>query len=484
MALETSGFQLSQFDRAPNIPGNIGVVDTKAIYASVTNALKQNEALRTLQQVQGLNDAQTAYQTAQAQGLLSNLPDTLAADKAKSQLLSAEATAGLRGVTPQVDAQIAKSLLSSASDTAAMPLVPNRVAAEKAKLASETAMSGVTADPEMAKRIVMAKTLGTGTYATREAAIRVLGDPNSTEFARRAAEIALGLAPKAVAPGIGYQVLTDADGSTRLVATNKVSPGAMDVLTGQVIGTAPGTRPAMAPQQLSLLPTTATAPAAAAPEAAVTPTASAAAPEAAVTPTVAAPAAPAAPAASNSFWLGQSAGEKVSEKDISQVKSEWLKKLPSLEGAVREMESKVVQTEKLLDEAETRVSVLNTGLVGQALRGIGGTGAFDLNELLKPVRTNIFTSELAQMRANSPTGGAVGNVTDVEGNKLEAALGSLDTAQSKGQLIDNIEKVRTARREVLKNLKGTLNQYRQYLSGYGEKPGSAPSLEQRLNKYK
>jgi hypothetical protein len=103
---------------------------------------------------------------------------------------------------------------------------------------------------------------------------------------------------------------------------------------------------------------------------------------------------------------------------------------------------------------------------------------------LKPVRTNIFTSELAQMRANSPTGGAVGNVTDVEGNKLEAALGSLDTAQSKGQLIDNIEKVRTARREVLKNLKGTLNQYRQYLSGYGEKPGSAPSLEQRLNKYK
>lgn len=98
MALETSGFQLSQFDRAPNIPGNIGVVDTKAIYASVSNALKQNETLRTLQQVQGLNDAQTAYQTAQAQGLLSNLPDTLAADKAKSQLFAAQTDAALPDV--------------------------------------------------------------------------------------------------------------------------------------------------------------------------------------------------------------------------------------------------------------------------------------------------------------------------------------------------------------------------------------------------
>ena len=489
MALETSGFQLSQFDRAPNIPGNIGVVDTKSIYDSVTSALKQHETFRTLQQVQGLNDASMAYQTAQAQGLLSNLPDTLAAQRAQSRLLSAEATAGLRGVSPQVDAQIAKYLLSSASDTASMPLVPNRAAAEKAKLKSEEVMSVAMSDPKIVEQIALNKTLGTPANATRQKAISILEDPNSSEFARRAAEITLGFTAKAAAPGIGYQVLTGPDGSTRLVATNKTAVGAQDLLTGQVLGVAPGTRSTMAPQQLSLLPTPAAAPAAAAAAPAAAAAAPAAAAPAAAAPYVLVNGVPTgSPAASNSFWLGQSAGEKVSEKDISQIKSEWLKKMPAMEASVRDMESKVVQSEKFLDDAQNKISMMTTGVIGQMTRGVGGTDAFDLNDLLKSVRTNIFIAELAQMRANSPTGGAVGNVTDVEGDKLESVLGSLNTAQSKGQLIDNIDRVRSARRETLQNLKATLNDYRQYMNGYGTTPAksapSGPSLEDRLNKYK
>ena len=499
MALETSGFQLSQFDRAPNIPGNIGVVDTKSIYDSVTSALKQQEVFRTLQQVQGLTDATTAYQTAQAQGLLSNWPDTLAAQRAQSRLLSSESTEGLRGVTSKVDAQIAKYLLSSASDTASMPLVPNRAAAEKAKLESERVMSVAMSDPEIARRIAMSKTLGTGTNASREKAIATLADPSAPEFAKRAAEMYLGLTAKAAAPGIGYMTVTGPDGSSEVVATNKNAVGVTRLSTGETIGVAPGTRPTMAPQQLSLLPT----PAAAAPAApaAAAPAAPAAAAPAAAAPAAAAPAAAAAapaapyvlvngvptgsPAASNSFWLGQSAAEKTSEKDISQIKSEWLKKMPAMEASVRDMESKVVQSEKFLDDAQNKISMMTTGVIGQMTRGVGGTDAFDLNDLLKSVRTNIFIAELAQMRANSPTGGAVGNVTDVEGDKLESVLGSLNTAQSKGQLIDNIDRVRSARRETLQNLKATLNDYRQYMNGYGTTPAkSAPSLEDRLNKYK
>jgi len=98
MALETSGFQLQQLQQSPSIPTNVGKVDTQAIYDSVTSALKQNETFRTLQHVQGLNDATTAYQTAQAQGLLSNLPDTLAADRAKSQLFAAQTNAAMPDV--------------------------------------------------------------------------------------------------------------------------------------------------------------------------------------------------------------------------------------------------------------------------------------------------------------------------------------------------------------------------------------------------
>jgi hypothetical protein len=506
MALETSGFQLSQFDRAPNIPGNVGVVDTKSIYDSVTNALKQHEVFRTLQQVQGLNDASMAYQTAQAQGLLSNLPDTLAAQRAQSRLLSAEATAGLRGVSPQVDAQIAKYLLSSASDTASMPLVPNRAAAEKAKLKSEEVMSGVMADPEIARRIAMSKTLGTGTNASREKAIATLADPSAPEFAKRAAEMYLGLTAKAAAPGIGYMTVTGPDGSSEVVATNKNAVGVTRLSTGETIGVAPGTRPTMAPQQLSLLPTpAAAAPAAAAPAAAAPAAAApAAAAPAAAAPAAAAPAAaaPAAaapyvlvngvptnsPAASNSFWLGQSAAEKTSEKDISQIKSEWLKKLPALDSSIRLMELQVAADEISLDRALEQIAenpLRSTGIGAMLFRELGGSKALDLVETLEPVRTNIFTGELAQMRANSPTGGAVGNVTDVEGNAFKAALGSLNTVQSADQLVINIEKVRNARKLAVQNLKRTMSDYRAYLNGYGTTPAkSEPSVDEVLKLYK
>ena len=513
MALETSGFQLSQFDRAPNIPGNIGVVDTKSIYDSVTSALKQQEVFRTLQQVQGLNDASMAYQTAQAQGLLSNLPDTLAAQRAQSRLLSSESTEGLRGVTSKVDAQIAKSLLSSASDTASLPLVPDRAAAEKAKLKSEQVTSGIMAEPETARSVIMAKTMG-ATGATRQSAIAILENPNSSEFARRAAEMALGFTAKAAAPGIGYQVLTGPDGVTRLVATNKTAVGAQDLLTGQVLGVAPGTRPTMAPPLLMSQPLaapaataptatapTATAPTAAAP-AATAPAATAPAAPAPAAPAAAAPAA-AAPAApyvlvngvptgsreqADSFWLGQSSGEKTSEKDISQIKSEWLKKLPALDSSIRLMELQVAADEVSLNRALEQIKenpLLSTGIGAMLFRELGGSKALDLKETLEPVRTNIFTGELSQMRANSPTGGAVGNVTDVEGTAFKAALGSLNTAQSADQLILNIEKVREARKRAVENLKRTMSDYRGYLNGYGATPAkSEPSVDEILNLYK
>ena len=465
MALETSGFQLSQFDRAPNIPGNIGVVDTKSIYDSVTSALKQQEVFRTLQQVQGLTDATTAYQTAQAQGLLSNLPDTLAAQRAQSRLLSSESTEGLRGVTSKVDAQIAKSLLSSASDTASLPLVPDRAAAEKAKLKSEQVTSGIMAEPETARSVIMAKTMG-ATGATRQSAIAILENPNSSEFARRAAEMALGFTAKAAAPGIGYQVLTGPDGVTRLVATNKTAVGAQDLLTGQVLGVAPGTRPTMAPPLLMSQP-------------------------------LAAPAAPyvlvnGVPTGSreqaDSFWLGQSSGEKTSEKDISQIKSEWLKKLPALDSSIRLMELQVQADEVSLNRALAQIAenpLRSTGIGAMLFKELGGSKALDLVETLEPVRTNIFTGELAQMRANSPTGGAVGNVTDVEGNAFKAALGSLNTAQSARQLILNIETVREARKRAVENLKRTMSDYRGYLNGYGATPAkSEPSVDEILNLYK
>jgi len=478
--MPTQGFQLSQFSRAPQVPGNIGVVDTKSIYGSVVDALKSFEAARTAQQVQAATDAELALATQKAATEQALLTPESEARRARANLLASEATAAMPGVDVAAGAKRAADILSRATSDSSLGLVSDRTATEKAKLAAERVLGTVLSDEDLVRRQQQYKSLGTA-GAARQRNLDILADPNAAPFARQAAAIALGIEPKAVAPGIGYQVLTDANGNQRLVATNKAAVGAMDVVTGQMVGgVAPGTRPTMAPSQLSLLPNQvqpSAAPAAAPAAPAAPAPAGGAAP---LTPTV-----QAAPrATTDNIWLGQSAGEKATQQDISQVKSEWFKKLPALEAAIRAMETKVVQGEKTLEEAENRLSAFNTGIVGQALRGVGGTPAFDLNELLKPVRTNIFTAELDQMRANSPTGGAVGNVTDVEGNKFESALGSLDIAQSKGQLLDQIENVRNARREVLNNMKKTVEEYRRYLGGFGGQTAAQPTLEERMAAYR
>lgn len=474
--MPTQGFQLSQFSRAPQVPGNIGVVDTKSIYGSVVDALKSFEAARTAQQVQAATDAELALATQKAATEQALLTPESEARRARANLLASEAAAAMPGVDVAARAKRAADILSSATSESSLGLVPDRTATEKAKLEAERVLGRVLSDEDLVRRQQQYKSLGTA-GAARQRNLDILADPNAAPFARQAAAIALGIEPKAVAPGIGYQVLTDANGNQRLVATNKTAVGAMDVVTGQMVGgIAPGTRPTMAPSQLSLLPNQVQPSAAPAAPAAPAPAAGAAP----LTPTVQAAPRP----TTDNIWLGQSAGEKATQQDISQVKSEWFKKLPSLEAAIRAMETKVVQGEKALEEAENRVSAFNTGIIGQALRGYGGTPAFDLNELLKPVRTNIFTAELDQMRANSPTGGAVGNVTDVEGNKFESALGSLDIAQSKGQLLDQIENVRNARREVLNNMKKTVEEYRRYLGGFGGQTAAQPTLEERMATYR
>ena len=485
--MPTQGFQLSQFSRAPQVPGNIGVVDTKSIYGSVVDALKSFEAARTAQAAQQATDAELSLAAQKAATEQALLGSESAARRANANLLAAKATEGLRGVTPEVNAQIAKNLLSSTTDTAMLPLVPKQVETMEAKLGAEKTLAGVMSDPELVRQLQTNKALGS-TGVARQRALDTLANPDATPFARQAAAIYLGIEPKAVQAGIGYQVLTGPDGSTRLVAVNKSAVGAQDVASGATIGVAPGTRPSMLPAGAGSLmpnrvvPTAAPAPAPApAPVPAPAATAAALAPtaEVALTPTVQ----PTVKLATDSTWLGPTLAAKASAQDLSQIKSEWYKKLPNLEASLREMETNVKQGEKDLDKALGEINRLSAGFSAWLTQGIGGTPAKDLTTTLAPIKTNIFTNQLATMRANSPTGGAVGNVTDTEGQKLESALGALDITASPDKLRENIEIVRQRRREGLENLRTTLTEYRRYLDGYAGTPGGGATMtrEQQLS---
>jgi hypothetical protein len=114
-----------------------------------------------------------------------------------------------------------------------------------------------------------------------------------------------------------------------------------------------------------------------------------------------------------------------------------------------------------IDKAFDQISPFTTGLIGDIrstmLGRVTGSGAYDLEKTLDTVKANIGFKELEDMRAASPTGGALGQVAVQELLYLQAALSSLDKGQSQGQLRENLMKVRTH----FNNWKKTVQQSRE-----------------------
>lgn len=97
----------------------------------------------------------------------------------------------------------------------------------------------------------------------------------------------------------------------------------------------------------------------------------------------------------------------------------------------------------MIDKAIEQISPLTAG-PGAMTRGIPGTGAKDLSETLNTIRANLGFERLQEMRASSPTGGALGQVSEMENKLLQSVWGSLDQSQSPSQLKENLGKARQA----------------------------------------
>jgi hypothetical protein len=82
-----------------------------------------------------------------------------------------------------------------------------------------------------------------------------------------------------------------------------------------------------------------------------------------------------------------------------------------------------------------------SGFQGQLLQNIGGTRANNLRTDLNTIKANIGFDKLQEMRETSPTGGALGPVSDFENNLLQSTIASLEQTQSREQLIGNIRTV-------------------------------------------
>lgn len=91
----------------------------------------------------------------------------------------------------------------------------------------------------------------------------------------------------------------------------------------------------------------------------------------------------------------------------------------------------------------------STGFIGSRLAAVPGTGAHDLSSLLGTIKANIAFDKLQQMRAASPTGGALGAVSDFENRLLASTMGSLEQSQTPEQFKYNLQRVKTVLNDVI-----------------------------------
>lgn len=155
---------------------------------------------------------------------------------------------------------------------------------------------------------------------------------------------------------------------------------------------------------------------------------------------------------------GDLAFDKAQGQELGEAFGKSVANLGKAEGAFKAYETQQNIVTQDIDRVLKGTNWATTGWVGNVGTYIPGSPAYNLARTLDTIKANIGFDKLAEMRANSPTGGALGAVTEFENKLLQSVLGSLEQAQSPEQLRYNLQRLkdtigtmRTQRREALES---------------------------------
>lgn len=149
--------------------------------------------------------------------------------------------------------------------------------------------------------------------------------------------------------------------------------------------------------------------------------------------------------------LGQSEAEKAAATDTAKFGAERANIAPQQKAAVEQQARTTDVVLRNLDQALGSKDGKAPGMINSQTAGMGALGAgipglksHDLKAVLDTIRANVGFDQLNDMRKNSPTGGALGSVSEQENLLLQSVLGSLDQGQSPEQLRAKLADLRTS----------------------------------------
>ncbi len=138
---------------------------------------------------------------------------------------------------------------------------------------------------------------------------------------------------------------------------------------------------------------------------------------------------------------GGIAGAKTGAQERAKVEVEKEVAQPKAKAKLATAKRSAQNVLDAISEAKKSTGALTTGLLGSMTRGIPGTPAFDLTKTVETVKANLGFDRLQQMRDESPTGGALGQVAIQELEALQSTVSNLDTGQSPDQMMAALEKI-------------------------------------------
>lgn len=132
---------------------------------------------------------------------------------------------------------------------------------------------------------------------------------------------------------------------------------------------------------------------------------------------------------------------------------EGFQSLPKVRRAMEAKELKEGFLDAKIDSIGERANALTTGFGGALLDAVPGSPAYDLKRDVETLLANAGFDRLQEMRDNSVTGGALGQVSERELSLLQAAAENLVTSQSTEQFKANLAAFKEQRRRSLKNIR-------------------------------
>lgn len=161
---------------------------------------------------------------------------------------------------------------------------------------------------------------------------------------------------------------------------------------------------------------------------------------------------------------GLAIGEKMLERRQEAQKQLVIQQEKQQE-EIEQRRGELVKAENVLTQTTEALDILETSevpLIGNVAVGIAGKTAAAINPSsagnrlltrLKEIKANLGFQALAEMRAASKTGGALGNVTEGEIARLEAAVANLDTWTTAQDLQANLQEVAAAQQAIIDKAK-------------------------------